>query len=269
MNRPFLCQIALILLLIPFFAQDGFGATLYERSMVQFKAHALKAAPNDFTFVVLGDSRGGNAVLKKALARAKSYRLLFILHGGDYSNHGGEEETASFLSLVNQNVPEVPLFVVMGNHENREVFDREIGPSHFTLDSKRLGLVLVAVDDSEYALRPLELDYLRSQLAPGRRTAFIAMHIPPKTDRWSWHSFTDGAEDLKVIVAKYPLQGLFFSHVHLFDRSEFAGVPAIITGGAGAPLVTIGFPGDPVYHIVVVRVKNGKVSFEKVPLSVK
>jgi len=95
------------------------------------------------------------------------------------------------------------------------------------------------------------------------------MHIPPKTERWSWHSFTDGAEDLKAIVAKHPLQGLIFSHVHLFDRAEFAGVPALITGGAGAPLLTIGYPGDPVHHIVVVRVKNGKASFEKVTLSEK
>jgi 3',5'-cyclic-AMP phosphodiesterase len=269
MNRPFFRQIALILLLVPFLAQACLGATLYERSLAQFKANALKAAPNDFTFVVLGDSRGGDAVLKKALRKAKSYRPLFILHGGDYSDSGGEGETASFLSLANQSIPEVPLFVVMGNHENRQVFDREIGPSHFTLDSKRLRLVLVAVDDSEYALRPLELDYLRSQLAPPRRAAFIAMHVPPKTERWSWHTFTDGAEDLKAIIAKYPLQGLFFSHVHLFDRSEFAGVPAIITGGAGAPLLTMGFPGDPVYHIVVVRVKNGKASFHKVPLSEK
>jgi hypothetical protein len=93
------------------------------------------------------------------------------------------------------------------------------------------------------------------------------MHVPPKTGRWSWHTFTEGADDLRAILAKGRVQGAFFSHVHLFDRSEFGGVPAFITGGAGAPLVTTGFPGEPVYHILVVRVKNGKASCRRVLLA--
>jgi hypothetical protein len=258
---------AIILLLFPFFAQVCQGETLYERSLSQFQAKALKVAPDDFTFVVLGDSRNGDALFRNALQLAKSFEPLFILHGGDYSDSGEEAQTARFLRLVNENLPEVPLFVVMGNHENREVFVKKIGPLDFTLESKRLGLTLVAVDNSDYALRGAERNYLKTRLATAFRSVFVAMHIPPKTERWSWHTFSEGAADLKQILATGRVQGAFFSHMHLFDRSEFGGVPAIVTGGAGAPLYGMGFPDNAVHHIVVVRVKNGKAGYRMVPLS--
>jgi 3',5'-cyclic-AMP phosphodiesterase len=262
----FLRQFTLILLLVPFSSHVCLGETLYERSIAQFKAKALKVSPNKFTFVVLGDSRDGDAVFKKALRLARSYDPLFILHGGDYSGSGGEAETARFLLLVNQSVPDIPLFVVMGNHEDRGIFAKQIGPFDFTVQSKRLGLTLVALDNSDNVLKRAELDYLLSRLSSAGRAGFVAMHVPPKTGRWEWHTFTEGAEDLRRILEKSHLQGVFFSHMHLYDRAEFGGVPAIITGGAGAPLYRIGFPGDPEHHIVVVRVKNGKASYSKVPI---
>lgn len=263
----FLRQFALILLLVPCFNQICLAETLYERSTAQFNAKAQKARPNDYTFVVLGDSRDGEAVFKQALRLAKSFQPLFILHGGDYSGYGGEGDTARFLQLLKKSVPEIPFFVVMGNHEDRPVFVKEIGPVNFAVESKRLGLTLVAVDNSDNALRRTELDYLRSHLASAGASAFVAMHVPPKTENWRWHTFTDGADELKGILANGRAQGVFFSHVHLFARSEYGGVPAFITGGAGAPLYTGSFPGEPVHHILVVRVIKGKASYTMVPLS--
>jgi 3',5'-cyclic-AMP phosphodiesterase len=259
-------QVALILLLLPCFSPACFGETLYEHSARQLSVTSQTANPDDYAFVVVGDSRDGDAVFTKVLRLAKSYNPLFILHGGDFSARGGEGETARFLSMLKENVPEIPVFVVLGNHENRSGFARTIGPFDFTLESKRLGLTLVAVDNSDDVLKAEELEYLRSRLFAGGASRFVAMHVPPRTDRWYWHTFTDGADQLKNILAKGQVQGAFFSHVHLYDRSEFGGVPAIITGGAGAPLYT-GVFGNPVYHILVVRVKNGKASFTMVQLS--
>ncbi len=90
------------------------------------------------------------------------------------------------------------------------------------------------------------------------------MHIPPKTQRWNWHTFSDGAEELENVLAENGVRMAFYFHVHLYDRDVIKGVPSIITAGAGAPLAVVGFPGEPVYHIVVVRVKNGTVTTEMV-----
>ena len=244
---------------------DAAAATLYERSLEKFQVRSEQASPADFTFVVLGDSRRNDGVFKKALALAGGYNPLFILHGGDYSDHGSDPETDHFLAMVHDGVPETPLFVVPGNHEmQRKVFAEKIGPSNFTLDSARLKLRVIALDNADYALKIPELNDLHRQLAAKRENTFVAMHIPPKTERWSWHTFSDGAEELVNALAENGVRAAFYFHVHLYDRDEIKGVLSIITAGAGAPLTKFGFPGEPVYHIVVVRVKNGAVTTEMV-----
>ena len=142
----------------------------------------------------------------------------------------------------------------MGNHENRKVFAEKIGPFNFSLDSARLRLKLIAVDNASYALKLPELDYLKSQLAAKRENTFVAMHVPPKTKRWNWHTFSDGAAELENALAEKGVTVVFIS-MSIYARDVIAGVPSIIAAGAGAPLVRLGFPGEPVYHIVVVRVK--------------
>lgn len=246
---------------------DTHAASLYERSLEKFQAGIEHVSPADFAFVVLGDSRGNDSIFKKALALAETYNPLFILHGGDYSDNGSDKETDHFLALVNGIVPDVPLFVVMGNHENRKVFAEKIGPSNFSLDSARLKLRMIAVDNASYALKIPELDYLRSQLTAKRENTFVAMHIPPKTKRWNWHTFSDGAAELENVLAENGVKVAFYFHIHLYARDEIKGVPSIITAGAGAPLVRLSFPGEPVYHIVLVRVKNGTVTTEMVKVN--
>jgi len=56
----------------------------------------------------------------------------------------------------------------------------------------------------------------------------------------------------------------FCGHIHQFDEDKINGVKYIISGGAGAPLNKWFFPGKPVYHIIVAKVKNGAVSYEVV-----
>lgn len=245
-------------------AANTYAANLYERSMEKFQARIDHVSPDDFTFVVLGDSRGNDGIFKKALDLAKTYNPLFILHGGDYSDRGSDQETDHFLELVNGSVPDVPLFVVIGNHEKRKVFAEKIGPSNFSLDSARLKLRVIAVDNATYVLKIPELKYLGSQLAAKRENTFVAMHIPPKTERWNWHTFSDGAAELENALAENGVTAAFYFHVHLYARDEIKGVPSIIAAGAGAPLIGFGFPGKPVYHIVLVRVKNGTVTTEMV-----
>lgn len=263
---PALRQLA-FLLLFTLLAQLCHAETLYQRSSALFEAKARQAAPDAYSFVVMGDSRGNDAVFKKALQVAASFDPLFILHAGDYSDEGGRGETAHFLDLVQRGVPGIPFFVVLGNHENLRVFETEVGPRNFVLNSRRLGLKLIALNNAEEALLAPELALLRAELASASGSVFVSMHVPPETKRWRGHTFTQGAAELEQILAgSRRVQGIFFAHSHLFDSSEFGGVPAFITGGAGAPLVWYSRYGERVHHILVVRVKNGQASYQMVPL---
>ena len=242
------------------------AATLHERSLQKLQAAIERVSPDDYTFVVLGDSQDNDEIFKKILALARTYSPLFILHGGDYSNKGSDRETDNFLAMLEVIVPEVPVFVVIGNHENKTVFAERIGPFNFAVDSARLKLKVIAIDNENYILKDAELKYLRSQLATKQDNTFVALHIPPRTERWNLHTFSAGADELTDALAEHRVTAAFYFHVHLSARDVIKGVPSIIASPAGGNLAMFEFPGQPVYHIVVVRVKEGKATMEMVKL---
>jgi Icc protein len=256
-----------ILLLVAFFlVPDCNAGTLYDRSLQKLERNAQRASPQDYTFVVLGDSRENDEIFRKSLELATTFNPLFVLHEGDFSSRGSLEEVDYFLKMVQKNLPDIPIFVIPGNHEQKLPFKEEIGPLNFVIDVPRLGLKVIAVDNSDYLLTAAQLGYLGNKLTAPRKFTFVTMHVPPATSRWHRHTFSQGAPELIALLAEKKVTAAFYGHIHLYDRDDIKGVPHIISGGAGAPLSWIGFPGDPSYHIVVVRVKDGKVTYEMVKI---
>jgi 3',5'-cyclic AMP phosphodiesterase CpdA len=244
------------------------ASTLYERSLNKYQDNINKLSGRDFVFVVLGDSRDNDRIYKKSLAMAATFNPLFILHTGDVANDGTQEELDHFREIVQTTIPDIPLFVVIGNHEivkdSKNIFKQIIGPLDYVLDSAKLNLRVIVLDNADYILKPQQLNYLRQELNTKRSLNFVVMHIPPKTERWRWHAFTEGAAEFMQILSDKKVTLAFCGHIHQFDEDEIKGVKYIITGGAGAPLNRWFFPGDPVYHIIVVKVKNGTVSYDRV-----
>jgi len=277
MRTPLRCRL-IFLLVLPIVLLDlawpiaGHCSTLYERSLQKLEENLKTASPDDFMFVVMGDSRDNDEVFKKILTAADKLRPLFILHGGDTVFTGREKKFNRFLDIVESTLPDTPIFVVIGNHEltnnvkaphGKQIFQEKIGPLNYVLDMKKLGMRIVALDNSVYELTPTQLEYLEEQLTTKRKYKFVIMHIPPETQKWQHsHCFTKGADRLKQIMAEKKVSAAFFSHLHLYSQDEVKGVKYIITGGAAAPLhVHIPF-GEHSHHFIAVRVKDGKVSTE-------
>ncbi|HVO66624.1 MAG TPA: metallophosphoesterase [Syntrophales bacterium] len=259
-----------VILIGLYWSPTCYSSTLYERSLLKVEKNLQITSPDDFTFVVMGDSRDNEEVFKKILTSVEKLRPLFILHGGDTVFTGREKKFNHFLDIVETNLPETPIFVVIGNHEltnniknshGKTIFQEKIGPLNYVLDIKRLNMKIVALDNSLYELTPAQLKYLEEQLSTPRKFKFVIMHIPPETQKWQHnHLFSKGADRLMQIVAEKKVSVAFFSHLHLYAQDEIKGVKYIITGGAAAPLhANIAF-GEHFYHYIVVRVKNGKVA---------
>ena len=244
------------------------ASTLYERSLKKFQDNVGQLSGKDFVFVVLGDSRDNDAIYKKSLAMAATFNPLFILHTGDLSNRGSKKELEHFLEIVQTTIPDIPLFVVAGNHEivkgSKNIFKQIIGPLDYVLDSAQLDTRIIVLDNTDYILKPQQLDYLRQQLNNKRSLNFVTIHIPPKTGRWTWHSFKEGAADFTQILSDKKVTMSFCGHIHQFDEDEIKGVKYIITGGTGAPINRWFSPGKPAYHIIIVKVKNRAVSYDVV-----
>jgi predicted phosphodiesterase len=257
-------------------SSTSYSSTLYDRSLLKLEKNLQTSSPDDFTFIVMGDSRDNEEVFKKILTSADKLRPLFILHGGDTVFTGREKKFNHFLDIVETNLPETPIFVVIGNHDltnniktphGKAIFQEKIGPLNYVLDMKKLGIKIVALDNSVYELTPAQLDYLEEQLTSPRKYKFVIMHIPPKTQKWQHsHCFSKGADRLMQIITEKKVSVAFFSHLHLYAQDEIKGVKYIITGGAAAPLHTNVAFGKHFYHFIVVRVKNGKVSTEVIQI---
>ena len=252
------------------------SSTLYERSLKKLEANLKTASPDDFMFVVLGDSRDNDDVFKKILTEAAKLKPLFILHGGDTVNTGTKKRFNHFLDIVDSAIPDIPLFVAMGNHEithnimsekSKKLYQQKIGPLNYSLDLKRLDTKIIGLDNSLYELTTSQLYYLEEQLTSARKYMFVIMHMPPETQKWKHsHCFSKGADRLMQIMAEKKVTVAFFGHLHLYAQDEIEGVKYIITGGAAAPLYTKVPFGDPTHHFVVVRVKDGKISTEVIRL---
>ncbi|MGZ3608378.1 MAG: metallophosphoesterase family protein [Syntrophales bacterium] len=255
----------------------GYSSTLYERSLQKLEGNLQTATPDEFMFVVMGDSRDNDEIFKRILTAAGKLKPLFILHGGDTVFTGREKKFNHFLDIAESILPDTPMFVVIGNHDltnnvknphGKQIFQEKIGPLNYALDMKKLGMRIVALDNSLYELTPTQLQYLEEQLTAKRKYKFVIMHIPPETQKWQYNRcFTKGADTLKQIMAEKKVSVAFFSHLHLHAQDEVKGVKYIITGGAAAPLhINIPF-GEHSYHFIVVRVKEGKVSTEVIRIN--
>jgi predicted phosphodiesterase len=201
------------------------------------------------------------------LRLAISFNPLFILHGGDLADKGTADELAHFIKVL-KDIPDLPpFFMVRGNHEkNTDLYEETIGPLNFTIDNKRLGFRLVAVDNAHYALAKKELDYLTRMLDQTRPIQVVSMHIPPRTDRWKEHAFDSGKSELLNLMKERKVNLGLFAHIHMYDMADINGIPCIISGGSGADLTTHGTPGEAIFHIIVVEIKRSKVSYKVIRL---
>lgn len=118
--NPFFCRHLITLFLLPILfwgladAATVDAARLYEESLKKLEERLPRASPDDFTFVVMGDSRDNDAIFKKSLKLIKTLNPLFVLHGGDAVSHGCKEEINQFLDVVRKNSPDIPFFLVIG-----------------------------------------------------------------------------------------------------------------------------------------------------------
>jgi len=253
------------------------SATLYETSRQKLHSRLAAVPREPYTFVVLGDNRGNDAVFIKCLIAAARFQPLFIMHVGDVVHSGSAEQFEHFLSTVQRTVPEIPIFVAIGNHEltdkdrtdkGKALFQQVIGPLDYSLELPEIDIELIVLDSSGYVLTPQQIDYLGNRLQSKSSRKFVFTHIPPRTRKWiDDHTFTEGADAFLRLIADRKPAGVFYGHYHLYDEDTFSGVRHIITGGAGAPLLQSYF-GDSSYHIVVVRVAGGNVATEKVVISI-
>jgi 3',5'-cyclic-AMP phosphodiesterase len=251
--------------------------------------------------VMLGDNRNGYGTFSEIINQINGINPAFVVDNGDLV-YGGEPnkfrlfyETVSklqvplYTTLGNHDIREngLPTYIKLFGPP---YYSFDYLNNHFVfLDSSRGWTEKTAIPEEQY--RWLEADLQKAQ---GKRI-FVISHIPPTDPRSNVtpntypelgqsqknsllqnemnklsgtsnidHAFNDKAEAKKFedLMTKYKVDTVYLSHIHSFFSFVRGNVRYVITGGAGAELLT----KDSYYHYIRVHITGGENYLEIVQL---
>lgn len=248
--------------------------------------------------IMLGDNRNGYGTFSNIIDQVNAIKPAFVVDNGDLVYGGEPNKYRLFYETVSK--LQVPLYTTLGNHDIREnglpIYTELFGPAYYSfdylqnhfifLDSSRGWTEKTAIPSEQY--RWLETDLQKAQ---GKRI-FVVSHIPPTDPRANVtqntypesqktgvlqklmnklsgtsaidHAFNDKAEAKKFedLMTKYKVDTVFLSHIHSFFSFVRGNVRYIITGGAGAELLSEGSE----YHYIRVHISDDENYLEIVEL---
>lgn len=166
-----------------------------------------------------------------------------VLMTGDCTDNGTLEEYALFKSLLEP----LPVYVIPGNHDSREVMLREIGFQgeqgldgfmQYVLNSGPVRLIALDTHVPGWGggeLDAVRLHWLAGRLAEAPHTpTIIFMHHPPLVAGLSVMDSIglEGTKALHEIVVRHPqIERILAGHTHMAQAQRFAGTLLMTCSG--------------------------------------
>lgn len=225
---------------------------------LQSEIHSFYTAVGEdtpFSFVAYGDNKNGPFNHEKVANLALSKDPNFAIHNGDMVNRGGVyiQWEKLFFNPISHLISHVPLFTVMGNHEENSdhyfnyfcppcdtlaYYSFDYGNAHIIALNSETEAMLDSPDQFEWLVRDLE----ENQSAMWK---FVAFHVPPFTSGGNYYSKSRVKikELLVPVFQKYKVDMVFSGHDHHYERTLPIGsktdnhaVTFIVCGNGGTPL---------------------------------
>ncbi len=248
-----------------------------------------------FAFAVIGDTQGNPEVASKIAGHAWAQRPSFAVHAGDLVDAGkrNTDWTQQFFPSMNELIRRVPLYPVLGNHEQNATnyFDYMVLPEPEYWYQFKFGNAQFFMIDSNRNVDPDSEQYawLEKNLSESTATwKFACHHHPPYSsdendygDLWKTNKSTRGDTRVRALVPlyeKYKVDIVWNGHIHSYERTwpVHEGQPVqkdapvyVVTGGGGGGLETAG-PVRPFFqnnvkrghHYVMVYINGSTMEFK-------
>lgn len=247
-----------------------------------------------YAFAVIGDTQGNPTVCAKLCKLAWAQRPSFCLHAGDLVDTGTNNSnwTEHFFPGMEELICRVPLFPVLGNHEQdaRNSYNYMSLPEPEYYYTFKYGNAQFFMIDSNRNVDPGSEQYkwLDENLDESdAEWKFVCHHHPPYSsdeddygDLWHTSESSHGdtrIRDLVPLYEKYDVDIVWNGHIHSYERTwpvkkgraEQDDAPIyVIAGGGGGGLETPG-PVRPFFqnhvrrghHYVMVHVNGETLEF--------
>ncbi len=229
----------------------------------------LRTEPSDardFTFLAFGDIQRGigrfGDVIETLNAQPDAE---FVVVMGDLTNVSTDAEfdaiDEAFARIT------LPMVLTPGNHDayRSTIFQQRYGRANYSCELR--GARFTSIDSSNAGLSETAWRLYDDALAAGKEQPHVVFSHIPATESFGvrsgqWNSRVE-ARRFAGSTAAANVDLLLFGHLHTLDVYELAGVPTVISGGAGA--IEERLDGID-RHILSVRVEGGvpKVSVVRV-----
>ncbi len=248
-----------------------------------------------YAFAVIGDTQGNPPVASKLAGYAWAQRPSFAIHAGDLVDTGTTDTdwTTQFFPSMNELMCRVPLYPVLGNHEQNadNYFNYMSLPAPEYYYQFRFGNAHFFMIDSNRNVDPESEQYRWLDEQLGKSDAvwkFVCHHHPPFSsdendygDLWKTNRSTHGdlrVRQLTTLYEKHHVDIVWNGHIHSYERTwpvnelksvEQGGTIYVVTGGGGGGLETAG-PIRPFFqnnvrhghHYVMVYVSGSTLEFK-------
>lgn len=232
------------------------------------------AAPADFQFVVIGDTRPrfeseNFEQFQGLLRKINALKPAFIINLGDliygYGPASKEKQWDKYESVIK--AVAVPYYQLPGNHDThskaaRAVYGKRFGRFYQSFDYGDCHFVLLDnTEDQRWGhLGPAQFQWLTADLeATQASSVFIFLHFPVwEPERITPESYEFWVKSLHPLFKQHRVRAVFGGHYHTYGPTrEFDGIRYFITGGGGAELRPEYKKAGGDYHFVNVSVDTG------------
>jgi len=222
--------------------------------------------PNHFTFLVVGDPKGGTATFESLVESVYGDKAAFLVVIGDFVSQPTVMNHKLFAFEMCEHSKNMQVFVIPGNHD--------VSPESFTIEYFRTiygvdqfsftighNLFLFLNDLPQYNTENQYLTFLENKLSEfsdKHYKTFIFMHIPPSNviPGILCNSLQNNEEFLKL-VRRYNVDYVFAGDHHGYAKKKVGPTTFIVSGGGGARLR--GRSGR-FFHVTRIAVDNENVT---------
>lgn len=226
------------------------------------------ADPNNFSFVVIGDTHigsPGGEVMKRIAGQSVTDGDSFVIVAGDLTDNGDIGQFRQFQAVMAEQL--ATYRVAIGNHDiffdGWENYKKTLGKSIYSFDAGPIHFAMI--DSANGVLGRDQLIWLDNDLRQTSKTIkMVVSHFPPWNGYFSSMFKMSSDEEtaiLKDLFYRHQVQVMFAGHYHGYAENTIGTTQYIVTGGAN----NINDPGQK-KHFVRTRYNAGTITIEKIDL---
>lgn len=244
-----------------------------------------KGEDDGISFIVVSDSENEDDNLSPAFLKiirdANKSKARFLIHMGDFTSRGKENEYQKFKNYLDQNL-KIPYYVVPGNHdilqdkETKEIFQKYFRKLYYSFDFENAHFIALDNSNNKWGFSDDQISWLKDDLEKNRdKQIFIFMHRPINVPFTEKIDVLDGASKAAAesydkfvdLIKNYPISEIFAGHVHVYFTYKLGSIPVIITGGGGSkPNLAFWDNINNFTHYILVKVRKNSYTTKVVEI---